>query len=118
MSDRNIYPPKLERAVYAEGPMDHDAIVFEFSGGYAARYFIGEKFPRPGAPVIPLFEVEGVPMPKTRFSGTLPIDDGYRKFEWDDFTDDPVLVNLALEMVHNSRAGRFRAGTQVWPPPA
>lgn len=118
MSDGNIYPPKLERAYYKSGDMGYNFIVFEFKGGLSAAHMTGQKFPRPGSPIVTFIELDGMRLPKSRFSGYLPIDGEQKKISIDDATDDPIVVNLALEMEHAVISGRFRDGQQVWPPPA
>lgn len=118
MKDENIYPPKLERAYYKSGDMGYKFIVFEFKGGFTAAHSTGEKFPRPEFPIVILQELDDMKKPKARYTGYLPVDGQRKKLTFDDATDDPIVVNLALEMEHAVISGRFRDGQQVWPPPA
>ena len=118
MTDENIYPPKLERAYYKSGEMGYKFIVFEFKGGFSAAHSTGEKFPKPEFPIVILQELDGMNRPRSRFTGYLPIDGERKKLTFEDATDDPVIVNLSIEMEHAVNSGRFKDGQQVWPPPA
>lgn len=118
MKNKSKDPPKLLRAVFSHPPGDISRMIYEFAGGYFGQFFIDDKFPKPNAPIVMLSKVDGKPQVNCWFSGTIAPYGEPIKFDNEGFTDDPLIVNLAIEMRHNHAAGRLKDGQQVWPPPA
>lgn len=118
MKNKSKDPPKLLRAVCNDVDGRTPSLIYEFAGGYFGQSFIDDKFPKPNAPIVMLSEVEGKPQVRCRFVGTIAPYGEPIEIDNEGFTDDPLIVNLAIEMRHNLTAGRLREGQQVWPPPA
>lgn len=111
-------PPKLLSAMYTRLPGRVSTIVYEFAGGYFGESFIDDKFPKPNAPVVMLSKVDGKPKVNCRFTGVIAPYNEPIEIDYEGWTDDPLIVNLAIEMRHNAAAGRLKNGDKIWPPPA
>ena len=110
--------PKLLSAIYTRLPERVPTIIYEFAGGYFGEFFIDNKFPKPNAPVVMLSGIDGKPMVACRFTGIIAPYGDPIKIDCEHWTNDPIVANLAIEMRHNSDAGRLKKGDKLWPPAA
>ena len=111
-------PPRLLSATYTRLPGRVSTIVYEFAGGYFGEFHIDNKFPKPNAPIVMLSEISGKPHVPCRFTGVIAPYGEPIEIDYEGWTDDPLIVNLAIEMRHNAAAGRLKNGDKLWPPAA